>query len=87
MDVETFYDGILVAIVVGEGEVTPVGAPIGLLAESQDEIAEAKAVTSSSHSAPSAPPPPSPPPPALAASVAPEDCGDTVTRSLWQRQD
>ncbi|KAI7987924.1 Inositol-tetrakisphosphate 1-kinase 5 [Camellia lanceoleosa] len=60
MDVETFYDGILAAIVVGEGEVAPVGAPIGLLAESQDEIAEAKAATSSSHSAPSAPPPPSP---------------------------
>ncbi|KAI7981301.1 hypothetical protein LOK49_Contig52G00007 [Camellia lanceoleosa] len=55
MDVETFYDGILAAIVVGEGEVAPVGAPIGLLAESQDEIAEAKAkaTTSSSHSAPS----------------------------------
>ncbi|KAF5940201.1 hypothetical protein HYC85_021368 [Camellia sinensis] len=72
MDVETFYDGILAAIVVGEGEVAPVGAPIGLLAESQDEIAEAKAkaATSSSHSAPSAPPPP-PPPPAPAASVAP----------------
>ncbi|KAI7982138.1 hypothetical protein LOK49_LG15G00169 [Camellia lanceoleosa] len=57
MDVETFYDGILAAIVVGEGEVALVGAPIGLLAKSQDEIAKAKAATSSSHSAPSAPPP------------------------------
>ncbi|KAI8019419.1 hypothetical protein LOK49_LG04G02006 [Camellia lanceoleosa] len=55
MDVETFYDGIPAAIVVGECEVASVGAPIGLLAESQDEIAEAKAkaATSSSHSAPS----------------------------------
>ncbi|KAI7999919.1 hypothetical protein LOK49_LG09G02145 [Camellia lanceoleosa] len=62
MDVETFYDGILTAIVVGEGEVAPIGAPIGLLAESQDEIAEAKAkaATSSSYSAPSAAPPPLP---------------------------
>ncbi|KAI7996679.1 hypothetical protein LOK49_LG10G00694 [Camellia lanceoleosa] len=73
MDVETFYDGILAAIVVGEGGVAPVGAPIGLLAESQDEIAEAKAkaATSSSHSAPSAAPPPPLAPPASAASVAP----------------
>ncbi|KAI8009482.1 Heterogeneous nuclear ribonucleoprotein 1 [Camellia lanceoleosa] len=78
MDVETFYDGILATIIVDEGEVAPVGAPIGLLVESQDEIAKGKAATSSSHSAPSAPPPPPPPPPAPAASVAPEDCGDTV---------
>ncbi|KAH7281023.1 hypothetical protein KP509_36G026000 [Ceratopteris richardii] len=42
MDVETFYDGILAAIIVGEGEVAPVGAAIGLLAETEDEIAEAK---------------------------------------------
>lgn len=43
MDVETFYDGILAAIVVNEGETALVGAPIGLLAETEDEIAEAKA--------------------------------------------
>lgn len=43
MDVETFYDGILAAIVVNEGETAPVGAPIGLLAETEDEIAQAKA--------------------------------------------
>ncbi|EPS60724.1 hypothetical protein M569_14076, partial [Genlisea aurea] len=43
MDVETFYDGILAAIVVSEGETAPVGAPIGLLAETEAEIAEAKA--------------------------------------------
>lgn len=42
MDVETFYDGILAAIVVPEGDSAPVGAPIGLLAESEDEIAQAK---------------------------------------------
>ncbi|XP_016438830.1 dihydrolipoyllysine-residue acetyltransferase component 4 of pyruvate dehydrogenase complex, chloroplastic [Nicotiana tabacum] len=42
MDVETFYGGILAAIVVNEGETAPVGAPIGLLAETEDEIAEAK---------------------------------------------
>ncbi|KAJ9554183.1 hypothetical protein OSB04_018228 [Centaurea solstitialis] len=43
MDVETFYDGILAAIVVPEGESAPVGAPIGLLAETEAEIEEAKA--------------------------------------------
>ncbi|KAL4197323.1 hypothetical protein AMTRI_Chr04g250510 [Amborella trichopoda] len=62
MDVETFYDGILAAIVVKEGESAPVGAPIGLLAETEDEIAEAKAKAASSSSSVSSPVPPSPPP-------------------------
>ncbi|XP_061375112.1 dihydrolipoyllysine-residue acetyltransferase component 4 of pyruvate dehydrogenase complex, chloroplastic-like [Gastrolobium bilobum] len=82
MDVETFYDGILAAIVVAEGETAPVGAPIGLLAESEEEIAEAKAkAANSASSATAATPiqpensspapaisPPSPPPPAKAIS-------------------
>jgi pyruvate dehydrogenase E2 component (dihydrolipoamide acetyltransferase) len=42
MDVETFYDGYLAYIAVGEGEVAPVGTAIGLLAETEAEIAEAK---------------------------------------------
>ncbi|KAI8007157.1 hypothetical protein LOK49_LG07G01851 [Camellia lanceoleosa] len=42
-------------------------------------VCDVLAATSSSHFVPSAPPPlPPPPPPAPAASVAPEDCGDTV---------
>lgn len=73
MDVETFYDGILAAIMVGEGEVAPVGSAIAFLAETEDEIAEAKSKaagsTSSSPASPApaidavvsvAPPPPSP---------------------------
>ncbi|KAL2905068.1 Dihydrolipoyllysine-residue acetyltransferase component 4 of pyruvate dehydrogenase complex chloroplastic [Bienertia sinuspersici] len=48
MDVETFYDGILAAIVVPEGESAPVGAPIGILAESEEELSEAKAKASQS---------------------------------------
>ncbi|KAK8933272.1 hypothetical protein KSP39_PZI015444 [Platanthera zijinensis] len=63
MDVEIFYDGILAAIVVPEGESAPVGAPIGLLAETDDEIALAKAKAhdfSQSQSSPVSPPPPSP---------------------------
>ncbi|PSR91177.1 Dihydrolipoyllysine-residue acetyltransferase component 4 of pyruvate dehydrogenase [Actinidia chinensis var. chinensis] len=77
MDVETFYDGILAAIVVGEGEVAPVGAPIGLLAETEDEIAEAKAKAKSTGSSsqsvppPAASPPPPPPPPVSAAPLTP----------------
>ncbi|CAI0552413.1 unnamed protein product [Linum tenue] len=77
MDVETFYDGILAAIVVPEGESAPVGAPIGLLAETEDEIAEAKAKAASaggSAPAPAAATPavsPSPPVPAPAASAPP----------------
>ncbi|XP_038892682.1 dihydrolipoyllysine-residue acetyltransferase component 4 of pyruvate dehydrogenase complex, chloroplastic [Benincasa hispida] len=71
MDVETFYDGILAAIVVGEGETAPVGAPIGLLAETEEEVAEAKAkATSKSASAPAAAASPSPPPPSSSPAPA-----------------
>lgn len=71
MDVETFYDGILAAIVVGEGETAPVGAAIGILAETEEEIAEAKAkaASKSGASAPSAPPPPPSPAPAADTSA------------------
>ncbi|KAJ0094433.1 hypothetical protein Patl1_16461 [Pistacia atlantica] len=75
MDVETFYDGILAAIVVPEGESAPVGAPIGILAETEDEIAEAKAKAASNGAtsspqavAPSPPPATSTPAPAPAVS-------------------
>lgn len=84
MDVETFYDGILAAIVVNEGETAPVGAPIGLLAETPEDIAEAqakaKSVKSASSSSSSSSPPiedtppvnsqPPPPPPPAAKSVS-----------------
>ncbi|KAJ3677407.1 hypothetical protein LUZ60_003131 [Juncus effusus] len=43
MDVESFHDGILAAIVVPEGESAPVGSAIAFLAESEEEIAAAKA--------------------------------------------
>uniref|UniRef100_A0A0D6QXW4 Dihydrolipoamide acetyltransferase component of pyruvate dehydrogenase complex n=1 Tax=Araucaria cunninghamii TaxID=56994 RepID=A0A0D6QXW4_ARACU len=76
MDVETFYDGILAAIVVAEGEVAPVGAPIGILAETEAEIAEAKAKAAQASAGAGAPPPapepaaPAPPPPPQAATAA-----------------
>jgi pyruvate dehydrogenase E2 component (dihydrolipoamide acetyltransferase) len=51
MDVESFHDGILAAIVVPEGSSAPVGSPIALLAESEAEIALAKSQASGSSSA------------------------------------
>lgn len=69
MDVETFYDGILAAIVVEEGGVAAVGSPIAFLAETEEEIEQARSKalsSSSSSSSPSAssstPAPPSPAP-------------------------
>ncbi|KAL5553547.1 hypothetical protein UlMin_040948 [Ulmus minor] len=50
MDVETFYDGYLAAIMV-EGGVATVGSEIALLAETKAEIAEAKPKSNSSSSA------------------------------------
>ncbi|XP_042032753.1 dihydrolipoyllysine-residue acetyltransferase component 4 of pyruvate dehydrogenase complex, chloroplastic-like [Salvia splendens] len=58
MDVETFYDGILAAIVVSEGDTAPVGAAIGILAETEAEIEEAKAKAAAK--SPSSPPPAAP---------------------------
>ncbi|KAJ6772019.1 DIHYDROLIPOYLLYSINE-RESIDUE ACETYLTRANSFERASE COMPONENT 4 OF PYRUVATE DEHYDROGENASE COMPLEX CHLOROPLASTIC [Salix koriyanagi] len=78
MDVETFYDGILAAIVVPEGETAPVGAPIGLLAETEEEIAEAKAKAASKAGGSSSPATPISPPatstPAPAAISATTSC-------------
>lgn len=42
MDVETFYDGYLAAIMVDEGGIAAVGSAIGLLAETEDEIQMAR---------------------------------------------
>ncbi|XP_006307286.2 dihydrolipoyllysine-residue acetyltransferase component 5 of pyruvate dehydrogenase complex, chloroplastic [Capsella rubella] len=74
MDVETFYDGYLAAIMVEEGGVAPVGSAIALLAETEDEIADAKAKASGGGGGgdSKAPPPPSPPPAAVEAPVAVE---------------
>jgi pyruvate dehydrogenase E2 component (dihydrolipoamide acetyltransferase) len=57
MDVETFYDGILAAIVVEEGGVAAVGSPIAFLAENEEdiELAKSKALSSSSSSSSSSP--------------------------------
>ncbi|KAF7114896.1 hypothetical protein RHSIM_Rhsim11G0060300 [Rhododendron simsii] len=64
MDVETFYDGYLAAIMVEEGAVAPVGSAIALLAETEAEIDAARSKATSTNS-------PSPPPPAPAPATAP----------------
>ncbi|KAG5524934.1 hypothetical protein RHGRI_031573 [Rhododendron griersonianum] len=64
MDVETFYDGYLAAIMVEEGAVAPVGSAIALLAETEAEIDAARSKATSTNS-------PSPPPPAPAPAPAP----------------
>ncbi|CAK8573243.1 unnamed protein product [Lathyrus sativus] len=73
MDVETFYDGILAAIVVEEGGVAAVGSPIAFLAETEEEIEQArsKALSSSSSSSSSSSPSSSTPAPAPAPAPAP----------------
>lgn len=74
MDVETFHDGIVAAVLVPAGGTAPVGAPIALLAESEEEVALARSraqalsqgqsqqLTPPPHAADavSAPPPPAP---------------------------
>ncbi|KAL9342413.1 hypothetical protein Peur_065738 [Populus x canadensis] len=65
MDVETFYDGYLAAIMVEEGGVAAVGSAIALLAESLEEIEEAKSKAASSSPATS-------PAPAVAAAPVSE---------------
>ncbi|XP_015886359.2 dihydrolipoyllysine-residue acetyltransferase component 5 of pyruvate dehydrogenase complex, chloroplastic [Ziziphus jujuba] len=66
MDVETFYDGYLAAIMVEEGGVAAVGSAIALLAETESEIDEARAKANSSSqslsSSSSSTPPPAPQP-------------------------
>ncbi|KAK4483860.1 hypothetical protein RD792_011069 [Penstemon davidsonii] len=58
MDVESFYDGYLAAIIVDEGLSAAVGSTIALLAESEEEIELARSQKSSS-SAPVSTPAPS----------------------------
>ncbi|BAY51158.1 dihydrolipoamide S-acetyltransferase [Thermostichus vulcanus NIES-2134] len=58
MDVESFYDGYLAVITVPAGEVAPVGSTIGLVAETEAEIAEAEAKAKSLGTATSSAPAP-----------------------------
>ncbi|KAF3431931.1 hypothetical protein FNV43_RR26667 [Rhamnella rubrinervis] len=79
MDVETFYDGYLAAIMVEEGGVANVGSAIALLAETESEIAEAKAKANSSSSSAATPSPaPEPQPGKIAENVGSAPVTQTV---------
>jgi len=56
MDVEAFEDGFLAKIVVGEGEMAPVGEPVALIAGSESDIASVVASFSGGGAATSAAP-------------------------------
>ncbi|CAO2206808.1 unnamed protein product [Urochloa humidicola] len=87
MDVETFHDGIVAAVLVPAGESAPVGAPIALLAESEEEVplalAKAKELSNGQPQQAAAPAPvedavaatPPPPPPTSAAAPPPVAAG------------
>lgn len=84
MDVESFQDGILGAIVVQEGGVANVGAPIAFVAESEADLADAKAkagsgAASSSNGA-------STPAPAAAAEPAKEEVKQPVAAAAAATQ-
>ena len=68
MDVESFQDGYLAAVLMPAGSTAPVGETIGLIVETEAEIADAqsKAPSSPSQSAPAPATAPEPAPPAKA---------------------
>ena len=73
MDVESFQDGYLAAVLMPAGSTAPVGETIGLIVETEAEIADAKAnapapAAPAAAAAPAATPPT--PPPVAAAQVA-----------------
>ena len=79
MDVESFQDGYLAAVLMPAGSTAPVGETIGLIVETEAEIAAAQAKSPSAPAASAAAPEPAPaaappaptPAPAPAAVVAP----------------
>ena len=82
MDVESFNEGYLATVLMPAGSTAPVGETIGLIVETEAELAEAQAKSpggggsaqaapAAPTSAPTAPPTPAPPAPASAPSPAP----------------
>ena len=63
MDVESFQDGFLAAVLMPAGSTAPVGETIGLIVETEAEIADAKANAPAAPATPAAPAAPSAAPP------------------------
>lgn len=80
MDVEAFQEGYLAAVLMEAGSTAPVGETIGLIVESEAEIAAAKAAAPAPATAAPAAAPPSPvsPPPVPAPVTAPAPAPVTV---------
>jgi pyruvate dehydrogenase E2 component (dihydrolipoamide acetyltransferase) len=70
MDVESFEAGFLGAVLLPAGGTAPVGETIGLVVETEAELAELKANGPATASVPSAPAPAAPPTPAPAPELA-----------------
>ena len=71
MDVESFQDGYLAAVLMPAGSTAPVGETIGLIVETEAEIADAQAKAPSAPAAAAAPAPAPAPAPTPAAVQAP----------------
>ena len=71
MDVESFQDGYLAAVLMPAGSTAPVGETIGLIVETEAEIAEAQAKAPSAPAAAAAPAPAPAPTPAAVPAPAP----------------
>ena len=71
MDVEAFQEGFLAAVLLDAGSMAPVGDTIGLIVESEAEIAEVKAAAPAPAAAAPAPEPTTTAAPAVPAAAAP----------------
>ena len=71
MDVESFQDGYLAAVLMPDGSTAPVGETIGLIVETEAEIADAQAKAPSAPAAAPAPAPAPAPTPAAVQAPAP----------------
>jgi len=71
MDVESFQDGYLAAVLMPAGSTAPVGETIGLIVETEAEIADAQAKAPSAPAAAPAPAPAQAPTPAAVQTPAP----------------
>ena len=71
MDVESFNEGFLAAVLMPAGGTAPVGETIGLIVETQDEIAAVQAKAATAAPVAAASPAPSPPPAPVSPAAAP----------------
>ena len=88
MDVESFNEGYLAAVLMPAGSTAPVGETIGLIVETEAEIAEAQAKAGSgggAASAPAAAAPPAPAPAPAPVAPAPAACGSRPGRTSCAR--